>query len=86
MAPSTACPVRAQPALYEIRLRGELDADWAGWFSRSRHVSTVTVHAALGETTIRGQVADQGALFSLLIKVRDLGLPLLFVQRVESHV
>jgi hypothetical protein len=86
MALSPVCPARDQQALYEIRLRGELDADWADWFSRSRRVSAVTVHAALGETTIRGRVADQGALFGLLIKVRDLGLPLVFVRRVEGHV
>jgi hypothetical protein len=85
MALSTACPARDQQAVYEIRLRGELDEDWAGWFGGGRRVSAVAVHAALGETTIRGRVADQCALFSLLVKVRDLGLPLLSIRRLDSQ-
>jgi hypothetical protein len=37
-----------------------------------------------GETTIEGLIADQAALYGLLIKIRDLGLSLLPVRRVES--
>ena len=85
MAFPTACPVHDQQAVYEIRLRGELDEDWAGWFDDGRRISAVAVQAAFGETTIRGQIADQCALFSLLVKVRDLGLVLLSVQRLESQ-
>jgi hypothetical protein len=81
----TACPTHDQQAVYEIRLRGELDQDWAGWFDDGRRISGVAVEAALGETTIRGQVTDQCALYSLLIKVRDLGLLLLSVRRLESQ-
>jgi hypothetical protein len=86
MAFPTACPAHDQQTVYEIRVRGELDEDWAGWFDDGRRISAVAVQAALGETTIRGQIADQSALFSLLIKVRDLGLMLLSVQRLESQV
>jgi hypothetical protein len=74
-----------QQAVYEIRLQGELDEDWAGWFGDGRRIWGVAVEAALGETTIRGQVADQCALFSLLTKVRDLGLLLLSVHRLERQ-
>lgn len=81
----TACPAHDQQTVYEIRLRGELDEDWAGWFDDGRRISGVTIEAALGETTIRGQVADQCALYSLLIKVRDLGLLLLSVQRLQGE-
>jgi hypothetical protein len=81
----TACPTYDTRAVYEIRLRGELDKDWAGWFDDGRRISGVAVEAALGETTIRGQVADQCALFSLLVKVRDLGLLLLSVRRLERQ-
>jgi hypothetical protein len=86
MVYSTARPTPNRQAVYEIRLRGELDQDWADWFDDGRRISGVAVEAALGETTIRGHVADQCALFSLLTKVRDLGLLLLSVQRVESPV
>jgi hypothetical protein len=43
---------------------------------------SVTV-AESGETLLTGPVADQAALHGLLRKVRDLGLPLLSVNRVE---
>jgi hypothetical protein len=36
-----------------------------------------------GETVIAGPVPDQAALFGLLMKVRDLGLTLVSVNRVE---
>jgi hypothetical protein len=85
MALSSVCPARDQHAFYEIRLRGELDADWADWFGSGRQLSAVAIHAALGETTIRGRVADQGALFRLLTKVRDLGLPLVSVRRLQDQ-
>jgi hypothetical protein len=86
MASSTACPACDPQVVYEIRLRGELDEDWADWFGGGRRISAVAVHAALGETTIRGRVTDQCALFGLLVKIRDLGLPLLSVRRLESQV
>jgi hypothetical protein len=82
MLERAACATYDQQAVYEIRLQGELDEDWAGWFDDGRRVSEVTVEAALGETIIHGRVSDQCALFSLLVRVRDLGLSLLSVQRV----
>jgi hypothetical protein len=82
---ATACSRYDHQAVYEIRLRGELDEDWAGWFDDGARVSGVAVEASLGETTIRSRVADQCALFSLLVKIRDLGLLLLSVQRLESQ-
>jgi hypothetical protein len=36
-----------------------------------------------GQTTIAGPVVDQAALHGLLAKVRDLGLPLLSVRRLD---
>jgi hypothetical protein len=63
---------------YEIRLKGHLDTRWAAWFdglALSREVG--------GTTLIHGPVVDQAALHGLLQKVRDVGLPLVSVQRVE---
>jgi hypothetical protein len=37
-----------------------------------------------GDTLLTGPVVDQAALHGLLKKVRDLGLPLLSVIRVET--
>jgi hypothetical protein len=63
---------------YEIRLKGHLDTRWAAWFDGL----TLTL-ASDGITVIHGPVADQAALHGLLQKVRDVGLPLVSVARVE---
>jgi len=67
-----------QPGRYEIRLKGYLDERWADWFEGL----TIT-RDDNGETRLAGPVADQAALFGLLRKVRDSGVPLLSVNRVE---
>lgn len=67
------------PAYYEIRVKGQLNAGWSDWFDGL----TVTTEAN-GETMLTGWIQDQAALHGLLMKVRDLGLPLLAVIRIES--
>ena len=67
-----------QPMVYQIRLKGHLGRQGADWFEGL----TLTL-AANGETLLTGPVADQAALFGLLRKVRDLGLPLVEVIRVK---
>ena len=66
------------PARYEIRVAGVLDSRWAAWFN-GLHIS-----GQGEETVICGLVADQPALHSLLTKVRDLGLCLIFVRRLDA--
>ena len=66
------------PAHYELRVQGILDSHWSAWFDGLR----VTSDQA-GQTTIAGPVTDQAALHGLLAKIRDLGLPLLEVQRLD---
>jgi hypothetical protein len=68
-----------EPRLYEIRLEGHLEARWADRFGGM----TLTLEDN-GETLLSGPVIDQAALHGLLKKVRDLGLPLISVNRVES--
>jgi hypothetical protein len=63
-----------EPGLYEIRLKGHLDAKWDDWIDGL----TIT-RADSGETLLRGPVVDQAALHGVLRKVRDLGLPLVSV-------
>lgn len=65
--------------VYQIRVQGRLDPSWSEWFDN------MTLTFAQGETTISGAVADQAALHGLLTKVRDLGLTLLDVHRVEPQ-
>ena len=63
---------------YEIRLKGHLETRWAAWFD-----GLSLTHESDGTTTIHGPIADQAALYGLLGKVRDVGLPLISVTQVE---
>jgi hypothetical protein len=65
---------------YEIRLKGHLDESWADWFD-----DMTFVHEDDGTTTLRGVIIDQAALHGLLKKIRDLGMPLLSVNLVDSE-
>ena len=62
----------------EIRIKGQIDEHWSDWFEGL----TIT-HTDQGETLLTGEVADQAALYGLLAKLRDLGLPLVSVEPVE---
>lgn len=68
-----------EPQHYEIRIKGLLENRWADWFS-----GLTIAREDQGETVLTGPV-DQAALHSLLRKVRDLGIPLLSVRRVEPE-
>lgn len=66
--------------VYQIRVKGHLGREWSDWFEGL----AITLQED-GDTLLTGPVADQPALYGLLRKVRDLGLPLLSVQRVETQ-
>ena len=68
----------AQPTVYQIRVKGHLGSQWQDWFGGL----TVTLDDN-GETLLAGPVIDQAALHGLLKKVRDLGMPLILVDRVK---
>ena len=67
-----------EPELYEIRVRGHLEARWVKWFDGL----AITLDEN-GDTLLTGPVTDQAALHGLLRQVRDVGLPLLSVNPVE---
>ncbi len=72
-----------EPATYRIKVQGRLNDTWSAWFDGL----TVSVEAdsdGTAVTTLAGSVADQGALYGLLSRIRDLGLPLLLVQYVRE--
>ena len=66
------------PGRYEICLKGHLAARWAAWFD-----GLAITRDSDGTTIIHGPVADQAALYGLLQKTRDLGLPLISVNYVD---
>jgi hypothetical protein len=65
---------------YEIRVKGQLDQQWSTWFNGL----TITDDGDKG-TLLFGSLADEAALHGVLIKIRDLALPLLMVNRVEPN-
>jgi hypothetical protein len=65
-------------ARYEIRVAGVLDSRWAAWFDG------LDISAQGDQTVISGLLADQPALHGVLTKVRDLGLCLISVRRVDT--
>jgi hypothetical protein len=68
------------PIYYELRVQGGLDGRWSAWFEGLQVSSDDH-----GVTTIVGPVVDQPALHGLLAKIRDLGLPLLEVRRLDPN-
>ncbi len=69
----------AWPAVYQIRIEGHLGPAWTGWFAG--------MSIALednGDTLLTGAVVDQAALHGVLKRVRDLGVPLVSVNRLEN--
>jgi hypothetical protein len=65
---------------YEIRLAGQLDDRWQDWFDGM----SVTLESD-GTTLLTGPVPDQPALYGILRRVRDLGLPLVSVRQHISN-
>ncbi len=73
-------PKPLQPSIYQIRVKNHLDSQWTDWFGGL----TVTLEEA-GVTVLTGPVVDQAALHGLLKKIRDLGITLISVNRVETN-
>ena len=67
-----------EPMVYQIRIKGHVGRQWTDWFGGL----TITLEDN-GDTLLIGPVVDQAALHGLLKTVRDLGMPLLSVNRVE---
>lgn len=66
-------------ARYQIKVRGKLGDQWSDWFEG------MTVKSEGAETIIDGEILDQPALHGILMRIRDLGLPLISIERVSSE-
>jgi hypothetical protein len=67
-----------RPSIYQIILQGHLSDQWSDWFDGF----SITLDG-LGQTILVGPVNDQAALHGLLKKIRDLGIPLISVNRLD---
>lgn len=67
-----------EPTVYQIRITGHLGREWTDWFDGL----AITLEDN-GDTLLTGPAVDQAALHGVLKKVRDLGMPLVSVTRVE---
>ncbi|HEU5417267.1 MAG TPA: hypothetical protein VFV41_06215 [Streptosporangiaceae bacterium] len=66
-----------EPTHYEIRVEGILDDHWAAWFEGLQVTSD-------GEhTTLSGPLPDESALHGALARIRDLGMHLISVRRLD---
>jgi hypothetical protein len=70
----------SQPPVYQIRIKGHLGPHLANWFGGL----SITLEDN-GEMLLTGPILDQAALHGLLRKVRDVGLPLVSVMRVQAN-
>ena len=64
--------------MYEIRVKGYLDQRWSDWFDG------LTITHQDGCTVLRGSLVDEAALHGVLIRIRDLALPLLTLSREDT--
>jgi hypothetical protein len=62
---------------YEIRIEGHLGETWSSWLE-----DLAIRHTEDGETVLSGPLRDQAALHGVLMRIRDLGLPLVEVKRI----
>jgi len=71
--------MRSEKQLYQIRIEGHVNLDWSASFDE------VTVqHTDDGQTILSGALPDQTALHGVLMRIRDLGLTLVEVKRIET--
>jgi hypothetical protein len=61
----------------EITVMKQIDFNWSEWFE-----GMTIRHTDRDETILSGTVVDQAALYGLLAKLRNLGLPLISVNSV----
>jgi hypothetical protein len=64
-----------KPVQYEITVRGRLSDTLVAAFDG------LTANSSTADTVLRGDIADQAALYGVLARIESLGLELLDVRR-----
>ncbi len=65
--------------LYEIEIQGKLDLSWKELFPGMEFL-----YLSDGKTKLTGNIHDQTALHAMISRIRDLGIPLLKVERLPA--
>ncbi len=68
-----------ESAHYRIRVKGHLSEQWADWFD-----GLTLENLSDGYAELSGELPDQSALYGVLNRIRDIGLTLISVNRVEE--
>ncbi len=71
--------MKGSPTIYEIRVEGQVDELWEKWFEGMR-----IDYINDAETILQGELKDQTALHGVLDRIRDLGLILISVKRIDG--
>ena len=69
-----------ESGIYQFRLKGHLPENWSDWFDGFTIDNQPT-----GDMILTGEVVDQTALHSLLERIRDIGLTLIEVKRLDTN-
>ena len=73
-------PDADQQTIYQFKLKGHLSQQWLNWFE-----GLIVTLEEDGNTLLSGTVVDQSALHGILKKIRDLGMPLLSMNLIDSN-
>jgi len=68
-----------QPGIYEIVVMGKLDPIWSHWFA-----NMLIIFQPDGNTLITGLITDQASLYGVISRMRDQGMVLVSVQRINE--
>ena len=66
---------------YKVRVEGHISDSWSSWFE-----GMAVRHEESGETVLTGPLVDEAALHGVLMRIRDLALPLVEVRRLAKPV
>jgi hypothetical protein len=75
-------PTLTEPAEYRICIAGRIKNGWSDFMTGLRETHFQAGGASV--TELAGTVSDQSALFGLLCHIRDLGLPLISVEYIQT--
>jgi len=64
--------------IYEIVVRGKLDATWSRWFEDMQVIPQQD-----GNTLLTGCIPDQAALYGVISRMRDQGMVLISVHCIS---